>query len=413
MAQRKFRTFCRRLASLAALLTFAGAAHAQAPANPSPEVAMNQLAQAHNRFGFKLLKQLGGAQAGQQNLFISPASIVWAFDMVLNGADGATYSAISQALDSGQLSLSQINQANAGLKSSLESADPKVELAVANSLWGKAGVAFLPAFLEAAKKFYAATLATLKNAAEVNDWVSKNTRGKITAILQEDDIKPDTILILVNALYFKGLWSKPFDKALTQERDFNFPSGAKKAPMMHQSGSYNYAETPNYQAIQIPYGSGRLRLSLVLPAKNSSLGAFMQGLDAKAWEDLRNSFENRPGKLALPKFKVEYGVALLKPLAALGMGPAFGGQAEFGKIADLGAGQRLYISDVRHKTFVELNEEGTEAAAVTSIGMRATGMPPPPKPPFEMVVDRPFFIAIDDLQTGLILFMGGLTDPKI
>ena len=376
-------------------------------------VAMNQFAQAHNRFGFKLLKQLGGAEAGKQNLFISPASIVWAFDMVLNGADGGTYLALNKSLETSDLTLDQINKANAGLKAALEGADPKVELAIANSLWGKAGVAFLPPFLEVAKKFYAATLENLKSAAQVNSWVSEKTRGKITEILQEGDVKPDTILILVNALYFKGLWSKPFDKAQTVDREFNFPSGAKKAPMMHQAGSYSYAETPAYQAIQVPYGSGRFRLSLVLPAKGTSLGAWMQTLDAKAWEDLRHSFENRPGKVALPKFKVEYGVELVKPLAALGMAPAFGGQAEFGKIADLGAGQRLYISDVRHKTFVELNEEGTEAAAVTSIGMRATSMPPPPKPPFEMVVDRPFFIAIEDQQTGLILFMGALTDPKI
>ncbi|HKX12611.1 MAG TPA: serpin family protein [bacterium] len=377
-------------------------------------MALNQLATAHNRFGFKLLKQLGGAQAGQQNLFISPASIVWALDMVLNGADGATYQAIAQALEAGNLSLIQINQANAGLKSSLEAADPKVEIAVANSLWGKAGVSFLPAFLEVTKKFYAATLETLKSAAQVNGWVSEKTKGKITSILTDQDIKPDTILILVNALYFKGLWSKPFDKAETQDRDFHPATGAaRKLPMMSQAGSYHYAEAPAYQAIQIPYGGGRLRLSLVLPAKGSSLAAFLQGLDAKTYEVLRQGMENRPGKIVLPKFKMEYGAGLIPALSALGMGPAFGGQAEFGKIADLGAGQRLYISEVRHKTFVELNEEGTEAAAVTSIGMRATGMPPPPKPPFEMIVDRPFFVTIEDRQTGLILFMGGVADPKI
>ncbi|HKY63368.1 MAG TPA: serpin family protein [bacterium] len=408
----RFSRWC--LASLAALCLASNpdSALGQAP-SPADPAAMSQLAAAHNRFGFKLLKQLGGGQAGQQNLFLSPASIVWAFDMVLNGAGGATYQAISQALETGNLSLEQINQANAALKNSLEAADPKVELAVANSLWGKEGVGFLPAFLEAAKKFYAATLSTLKSAAQVNSWVSEKTRGKITEILRNEDIKPDTILILVNALYFKGLWSKPFDKAQTLDRDFQFPAGTKKTPMMHQTGSYRYAETPAYQAMQLPYGAGRLRLTLVLPAKNTSLGAWMQGLDAKAWGDLRQAMESRPGRIALPKFKVEYGVELLKPLAALGMAPAFGGQAEFGKIADLGAGQRLYISDVRHKTFVELNEEGTEAAAVTSIGMRATGMPPPPKPPFEMVVDRPFFIAIEDQQTGLILFMGAVAEPKI
>ncbi len=377
-------------------------------------VAMNQLAAAHNRFGFKLLRQLGGGQAGKQNLFISPASIVWALDMVLNGADGPTYLAIAQTLEAGTLNLQQINQANAGLKSSLEAADPKVEIAVANSLWGKAGVNFLPGFLEVTKKFYVATLSTLKNAAQVNGWVSEKTKGKITEILTDQDIRPDTILILVNALYFKGLWSKPFDKALTQDRDFQSAAGTvKKIPMMSQSGAYSYNEGVGFQANQIPYGAGRLRLSLVLPSKGASLPAFLQSLDAKAWEALRNGMENRPGKIVLPKFKMEYGVGLIPALSALGMGPAFGGQAEFGKIADLGAGQRLYISEVRHKTFVELNEEGTEAAAVTSIGMRATGLPPPPKPPFEMIVDRPFFVTIEDQQTGLILFMGGVADPKI
>ncbi|HEX5033631.1 MAG TPA: serpin family protein, partial [bacterium] len=248
-------------------------------ATPVDPAAMSQLAAAHNRFGFKLLKQLGGPAAGTQNLFLSPASIVWAFDMVLNGAGGPTYQAIAQTLETGNLSLDQINQANAALKNSLEGADPKVELAIANSLWGTEGVSFLPAFLEAAKKFYAATLSTLKSAAQVNGWVSEKTRGKITEILRNEDIKPDTILILVNALYFKGLWSKPFDKAKTQDQDFHFPAGAKKAPMMHQTGSYQFAETPAYQAIQLTYGAGRLRLTLVLPAKSTSLGVWLQGLD--------------------------------------------------------------------------------------------------------------------------------------
>lgn len=390
---------------------FAGARAAAAPAEAA------QVADSVNRFGFSLFSRLAAENlAGPkpaENLFISPASIAWAFDMLLNGADGLTLEAMAKALETGGLSLAQLNAANLALRQSLESADPKVEIAIANGLFGKAGVSFLPAFLEPVRQYYAAKLAALESAETVNAWVNEKTRGKIPTILRPENITPQTILVLVNAIYFKGLWEKPFPKAATAPQPFYLLDGsAKPHPMMSRSARFRYYEDAALQAIRLPYGSGRLGMIVLLPAKGSGLKALLAGLDAGRWRGLVSGLKERPGKIVLPRFKAEYAAELSSILKGMGMDLPFTDHADFRKLAQVPPGWWVKISAVFHKTFVEVSEEGTEAAAATAITMLAGSAPPPPEAPFTMVVDRPFVAAIEDGATGLVLFLGAIVAPQ-
>lgn len=402
----------RPFAALAAsLLLVSGSLSSLAQAASPQEM---QISEAHNRFGFKIFSALQreAYQAGKkpENVFISPASLAWALEMLLNGAQGGTFQAMVATLEISGLTPEAINAANADLMRNLQQADPKVELAVANSLWGKAGITFLPDFLALSQKYFSAQLGAL-DAAAINAWVKEKTKDKIAEIIRPENITPETILVLVNALYFKGLWKDPFDKAQTAPRPFTpLVGAAKPVPMMNRSNRYAYYEDAQVQAIRIPYGSGRLAFYAVLPALGTPLPSYLSQLDAAKWKDLSAKLTLRPGKLTLPRFKTEYGKELSKQLGALGMQVAFGRGAEFAKVASLPPGQWLEISAVEHKTFVEVNEEGTEAAAVTAVSMRAGSAPPPPEAPFTMVVDRPFFCMIQDSESGLILFLGAIVD---
>jgi serine protease inhibitor len=365
------------------------------------------LVSANTKFGLKLLAQLL-KEGGDRNLMISPSSVAIALSMTYNGANGETQKAIAQTLELQGMSLDAANQANLALSDSLKKADPKVKLAIANSLWGKQGFAFKPDFLERNQQFYQAEVANLDfsspaAATRINDWVKANTEGKIPSIVQEID--PNQVLFLVNAVYFKGNWTKPFDRKLTIDRPFTLlDGGSKSVPMMAQQGSYLYAETDEFQAIGLPYGSGRLSMYVFLP--KASLTDFTANLTAENWSDWTERFSKRRGSIQLPRFKFEYGVNLTEPLKAIGMADAFDpAKADFSGIS----AERTVISQVQHKTFIEVNEEGTEAAASTSVGIATLSAPT--EPPFQMVVDRPFFAAIRDNQTGTVLFMGRVVEP--
>jgi len=366
---------------------------------------------ANTQFGFKLFAQLQQAEAGK-NLFVSPASVAIALGMVANGATGETQRAIETALSLQGISLAELNQANRDLKALLQNPDPKVQLAIANSLWANQAVAFKPEFLRRNQEFYDAKVTNLnfadpKAAGTINNWVAEKTRGKIQAIV--DQVRPDDLLFLINAIYFKGNWSTQFDKKLTVEKPFFLANGTqKKHPLMSQTGEYRYYETDQFQAVSLPYGeTRRMSLYVFLPKSSNTLSKFSQTLTADTWQQWMTHFRSRPGAVQMPRFKLEYKTDLKRSLSALGMGIAFDPlRANFSGISEVPA----RIDQVKHKTFVDVNEEGTEAAAVTSIGIRATSAII--DEPFQMVVNRPFFCAIRDDRTGMILFMGAIVDPK-
>ena len=387
---------------------------------PQPETPLQKktlktdtkIVESSNKFGFKLFSEVLKKDQDQKNVFISPSSVAIALAMTYNGASGTTQLAIAKTLELQGLNLSEINSSYAAaLKQLLENSDPKVQLKIANSLWAKQNFSFQPDFIQRIQYFYQAKVSNLNfqdRAAPniINNWVKENTNGKIAQIIEK--IEPSQVLFLINAIYFKGKWSKEFDKSQTAQYPFYTTSGKpKQHPMMSQSGDYRYYESKQFQAVSLPYGKdGKFSFYIFLPKQNSNLKAFYQNLSVENWDKWITQFSKQKGFIRLPRFKSEYDVTLNDALKTLGMEEAFSSKANFSRM-----GKNLSISEVKHKTFVEVNEEGTEAAAATSVGITLTSSISIERP-FEMIVDRPFFCAIRDNQTGRVLFMGSIIDPQ-
>lgn len=374
----------------------------------------DRLQAATNRFAFKLYDQVVKERSGK-NTFVSPASVMLALAMTYNGTDGTTRQAMARTLELDGMSLDEVNRSFADLKSALNPSDPKIQLKIANSLWARNGFTLKPDFVKRNKDSFKAEVATLdfanpSAANTINSWVNKNTEGKIDKIV--DRIDGAAVLYLINAIYFKGQWQTEFKKADTKPDTFKLPGGDRKdVSMMSQSGTFFYHKGKDFQSVALPYGEGGVSMYIFLPDEKTSLEQFERNLTAENWEMWMNSFQPTPGDLKLPRFKVEWESSLNEALKTLGMAEAFApARANFSQIADVGGGNNLYISEVKHKTWAEVNEEGTEAAAVTSVGVFVTSVQVP-REKFEMKVDRPFFFAIRDNRTKVVLFMGSVANP--
>jgi len=385
--------------------------HAQNPGRPagSGDVA------ATTEFGFKLFGEVVAEHEGE-NVFISPPSVAIALAMTYNGAAGSTADAMLHTLSLDGLDRGQINAGFADLLTFLTNPDSAVELSIANSLWGREGVQFDQEFLQRNGEYYRARITALDFSSEdaaptINAWVNEQTHGKIDGIV-DPPISGATVLFLINAIYFKGAWTYTFADSLTGDGTFHLPNGGtKQHPFMHQDGGYEYLRTDDFQAVRIPYGTGRVGMFVFLPSKESSLNELQSTLTAETWSDWMGEFHQMKGRIALPRFRLEFKSKLNDALTAIGMGPAIcPAPADF---SDMFAGDfnpGACISKVMHKTFVEVNEEGTEAAAVTSVEIELTALPSGPEM-FYMTIDRPFFFAICDRETGTVLFMGSIVEP--
>ena len=379
---------------------------------PETGTVDNRVVSANTKFGFNLFNAIRKTEQNK-NIFISPFSVSVALAMTLNGASDETEQAMTNTLQLQGIGSESINMGYAGLRHALHTSDPKVILAIANSLWARQDVPFKQDFLQQNTQFFGAEVSTLdfmdpNTLTTINQWVHTNTNGKIPKIL--DEINSDAVLFLINAIYFKGSWQTEFDPSHTRDGTFYLATGAEKqVPMMTRNGDYAFYENyeAKFQAISLPYGNGRMSMYIFLPYRESDLNTFLDSLNTENWERWVSQLREQELFLSMPKFKLEYEKTLNNPLHALGMGIAFApGRADFSRMADLEAlGKNLYIGEVLHKAVVEVNEEGTEAAAVTSIGVRATSLPP------QFIVDRPFFFAIRDNETKTVLFMGTVVDP--
>ncbi len=371
-----------------------------------------RLVDGNTGFGLNLFRTLV-EKAPEENIFISPASVSLALAMTYNGAAGDTRQAMKEALRLQGMTRQDLNKAFADLNSILLNPDPKVELAIANSLWAREEVDFHEDFLHRNRDYFGARITVLNfndsGAADtINAWVKEQTRGKIEDIV-EQPIDPLTILFLINAIYFKGEWSEQFDPSLTRNIPFYSADGSSNEhPVMFQSKEYRYLKENGFQVVSLPYGKNeRVSIYIFLPEPEVAIEDFYQQLTADNWQRWMNSFTVMEGDVGLPRFKFEYETSLKEVLEDLGMGVAFDPAA-----ADF-SGMRptppdLFISEVKHKTFIEVNEEGTEAAAATSVEVRVTSMPVK----FNLIADRPFFFAIVDDKTATILFMGSVLDPR-
>jgi len=373
------------------------------------------LTRAYNGFGLRLFSTLQGAQPAQ-NTFISPMSIAMALAMTYNGARNETEQAMAQTLNVPGMSREQFNQLNSAVLESLAGADPSVVLTIANSLWARADIPFVPAFMAAVRAAYRAELANVDflapgTCARINQWVEAATRNRIKDLVKQQDMTDDTLLILINAIYFKGKWEKTFDREATQDLPFTCGDGTvRQHPLMQQSGTYQYYHDDTVQIVRLPYGKGRLSMRVILPARGSSVAAVLAKLDEAQWRAWEDALASKEGTIKLPRFTMEYEAELSEALSALGMGIAFDrNRADFSGMASIR--ERICISAVRHKSFVEVNEEGTEAAAATGVVMmRVTAAMPMER--FMMVCDRPFVFAICDDDTGMVLFLGSVQEPQ-
>nr|WP_285847060.1 serpin family protein [Sporosarcina luteola] len=371
-----------------------------------------KIVSSNNELGFKLLKEIETDDNG--NLFISPTSLLMALAMVYNGADGVTKEGIADAMQVEGIDPMDVNKANASLMTILNKNSKEIQLQVANSIWLNEEYHFQEEFSQRTKDYFNAAIeeidiASTESPKKINDWVKKATNDKIDKMV-DGPLDENLVAMLLNAIYFKGDWKYPFDKKDTDNRNFQLgDEEEKEIPFMKLEEKLMYLVDNEIQAVKLPYGKGEMSMTIVLPNEQKNFDEIKTTLSADKWDELSSNFRSMRGTLLLPKFKMAYETELNGALEALGMADAFTDRADFSKMVE--GDVSLAISKVKQKTYIDVNEEGTEAAAVTGIQMEvASG---PPDAPFVMDVNRPFFLAITDEETGIILFMGFIANPEI
>lgn len=386
--------------------------------NTSPDVseeALSTLVQGNNEFAFDLYQQVRGEDG---NLFYSPYSISTALAMTYAGARGETEQQMADTLHftlpQDQLH-SAFNLLNLQLTQQSEQKqseeDTPFTLNIANALWGQSGYGFEQDFLELLAANYGAGMRLLnfgENPEEarriINEWVSEQTEGKIEDLLQRGVITPDTRLVLTNAIYFNAVWQHTFEESQTSDDTFTLLDGSEvTVPMMSQTNRFAYVQGEGYQAIQLPYRNSNSSMIVLLPAAGE-FEAFEASLSADRVGEITDQLEMSAVALTMPTFEYETPLNLSKTLEAMGMPAAFSGEADF---SGMTGDRSLSISDVVHKAFVAVDEEGTEAAAATAVAMAESAM----VEPAEMTIDRPFIFLIRDNGTGSVLFVGRVLDP--
>ncbi len=387
--------------------------------NPEPdpnEIDLTQkgkiLVEADNLFGIKLFKEVLQAEDLNTNVMISPLSVSLALAMTYNGADGDTKTAMEETLELFGLTTEQINENYKFLIDALSSVDPKVLMSIANSIWYKHTFPVEQDFIDVNQDYYYAEVSPLDfgdpNAVNIiNGWIADKTNDLITEVL--DFIPVDAVMYLINAIYFKGIWKFEFDESETEEEPFYLSNGTTKdVPMMVQEESFNYLSNDFVRAVEMPYGQGNYSMIVLLPQTSKTLDEVIEVLSNETWNNWLGEFQKEEKVVIhLPRFKFEYENLLNEELINLGMGIAFDPyNADFSKI---NPDRQLCISRVIHKSFIEVNEEGTEAAAVTVVEIIETSAPGETFISFH--VNQPFLFAIKEKYTNTIIFIGRVMEP--
>ncbi|WP_169802726.1 serpin family protein [Neobacillus soli] len=365
----------------------------------------------NNKLGLELLSGVEADRHG--NIFISPMSLFMALSMLSNGADGVTKTEIAKVLQNEGMDVNELNKANVSLMSILNRDSKEIQLNVANSIWLNKDYHFQTEFAQKNKDYFNAKIQEIEindsqSPKMINNWVKQSTNDKIEKIV-DTPLDSSLVAILINAVYFKGNWKYEFDKKLTEKRPFYLDNGTtKEVPVMSLNEKLAYLENENFQAVSLPYGNGEMSMNVFLPMVNSSLVELKKMLTYDNWKTWNSEFHEEKGTIMLPKFQLEYEVLLNDTLKRIGMKTAFSEGAEFTKM--IKETDPIWISKVKQKSFIDVNEEGTEAAAATSIEMVKESAPL--DGPFHMEVNRPFFISITDNKTDMILFMGSISNPQ-
>ncbi|MGZ8411904.1 MAG: serpin family protein [Gemmatirosa sp.] len=377
------------------------------PGSPAPAqltAAESRTIDATNEFSLALFREVSRLRS-RRTLFISPYSAAVALGMTLNGAAGTTADAMQRTLGVSGRTLADVNESHRLLAHRLAAADTGVRFVNANAIFYDRALTFAPAFFDTTRKYFDAQVEALDftdaNAtlARVNGWASERTGGRIQRILEEVRAG-DQAMFLVNALYFKGDWSSPFETASTRPAPFTRADGSTQTVhLMSRRSMYPYWRASDLEAAELPYGAGKFAMTVVLPGSGRTLDQLVASLTPDRWKQLTDSLRPRDLQLSLPRFTLTYEDEWKDVLTAMGMGIAFqGGVADFTRMSP--QGRRLFIEFVKQKTFVGVNEKGTEAGAVTTVGVGIVSMPQ------ELRVDRAFVFAIRERATGALLFVG-------
>ncbi|WP_075591204.1 serpin family protein [Labilibacter marinus] len=369
-----------------------------------------ELVKSSNVFGTQIFKEVLEVEDANKNVLISPLSVFQALAMTRNGAKETTLDEMNQVLAVQDFS-SDVNIYQQKLVNALLKADNKFDLDIANSIWYRDGFEVLPDFIQTNQQYYNAEVTALDfsqgEAAKktINDWVDKQTRGKIPEIVKE--VSSDHVMFLINAIYLYGEWQNSFDAKNTKSELFYSESGEEQdVKMMHQTSSLRVGGNDIFSSVEMPYGNGHFNMMVLLPNEGKKVADIVDAMTDEAWDSWMQNLVTSEVNLSFPKFKLEAEYKLKKPLMQMGMPTAFTGAADFTGINPRGG---IAISQVRHKTFMEVDEKGTEAAAVTSVEIRMTSADPSPK---EFVVNKPFVFAITERDTNTILFMGKMMMPQ-
>lgn len=382
------------------------------PEARAPEFTITDLAilSASNDFGINLFQQT--TLGVDENVIISPVSVSMALGMTINGAAGTTYDSMRTVLGLDNFTEEQINTSYKNLIAELTGSDPSVTMEIANSIWARLGMDFAADFLGRCEDYFDAVVEVLDfsdPAAKdrINGWVNDKTHGKIETILDES-IPVDVVMYLINALYFKGTWTFEFDPNDTSDKPFTTGAGVEiTIPTMMQETDLPYLVNEYVQAVDLPYGGEYFSMSIYLPHESVAIDSVIGLMTTVTLDVWVSEFHDNGVNLEMPVFKLEYKKKLNDALQAMGMAIAFSdGAADFSRMLT-SRSRGLFIGEVQHKTFIEVNEEGTEAAAVTSVSIRVTSAPSYTN----MKVNRPFIFVIRERASNALLFMGKVVDP--
>lgn len=405
--------------ALSAALVAAVGACADSSTGPTPPLdalprpltsAEQATVSAGNGFTFSLLREVNTRWRGE-NLFISPFSASRALGVLLNGANGATDSAMRKTLGISGQTAEEANQAYRGLADLLLTLDRSVQIGIASSVWYRSDFPVLPSFLDASRTYFnaevnAANFADPATVDRMNAWAAKMTNDRITRVLER--LASEDRLVVLDALYFKGSWRTRFDRARTQPGDFTRDDGrVVTAPLMQQPNvALRMGSVDGTTIGELAYGNGAYVMTIVLPPEGVGVDSLVARLDTARWTRLLGALDSTEADVVLPRFRITFEDTLMDVLKRLGMGVAFTpDEADFTRIAAAPLGRKLFINLVKQNSFVEVNEEGTEATAVTTVKVGLVSLPP------SLRVDRPFLFAIRDRFSGAILFIGKVADP--
>jgi serine protease inhibitor len=370
---------------------------------------------AGNRFAFELLRQAPLEHPDSPNVFLSPLSASMALGMTMNGAAGETWSQMRDVLGFPDLDEPAINRGYRGLIELLRGLDPRVEFGLANSVWARQGVPFHEDFLDRTRTWFDAHVQTLDFADPasrdvMNGWASDRTNGRIDELI--DEIPPEAIMYLINAVYFNGDWVYQFDQSVTRSRPFTRAHGGDvMADMMSMEAELRFTSDDHATVLELPYGGRAFAAIAALPAGGTTVADLVARLDVEVWSDWMSRIEaTAPAAVgvALPRLELHYDRLMKHDLQALGMTHAFVPRlADFSRLTPVGGPDSdVHVSRVQQKTFLKVDERGTEAAAATFVEIgRMSGGPP------ALVFDRPFLFAIRERLSGTLLFIGVIGDP--